>query len=153
MGRMFDHGNLRFVVLGLIAEKPRHGYEVIKAIEEACGGSYSPSPGVVYPTLTLLEELGHIAMEEAEGGKKRYTITPEGLAQLAANRAVVEQVQAKMAQARRERGDGPAPEIVRAMQNLRAAIGVRMGRGTLTVEEVRAIAALLDRTASEIEAG
>ena len=59
MGRFFAHGDLRLVLLNLIAEKPRHGYELIKAIEEAAGGAYSPSPGVIYPTLTLLEELGY----------------------------------------------------------------------------------------------
>ena len=78
MGRFFDHGDLRFVVLKLIAEKPRYGYEVIKEIEERLGGAYSPSPGVVYPTLTLLEELGYATVSSAEGNKKLYAITPEG---------------------------------------------------------------------------
>ena len=59
LGRFFAHGDLRLVILHLIAEKPRHGYEIIKAIEEQVGGAYSPSPGVIYPTLTLLEEIGY----------------------------------------------------------------------------------------------
>src|SRR3569832_1692026 len=84
--RLFEHGDLRFVVLDLIAEKPRHGYEVIKAIEERVGGAYSPSPGVVYPTLTMLEELGCITQSPEAGGKKLYTITPEGETVLADNR-------------------------------------------------------------------
>src|SRR5215472_16878149 len=70
MGRVFDHGDLRYVLLQLIADKPRHGYELIKAIEEKFGGTYSPSPGVIYPTLTLLEELGHVQQEAATGTKK-----------------------------------------------------------------------------------
>jgi DNA-binding PadR family transcriptional regulator len=92
LGRFFDHGDLRYVLLGLIAEQPRHGYELIKAIEEKFGGLYSPSPGVVYPTLTLLEELGYIRPDSAEGPRKQFIVTPEGEAFLAANRAVVDQI-------------------------------------------------------------
>src|SRR5262245_10959736 len=77
-GRVFEQGDLRLVVLGLIAEKPRHGYEVIKAIEEQVGGAYAPSPGVVYPTLQMLEELGHVALSSEEGGKKLYAVTDAG---------------------------------------------------------------------------
>src|ERR1700743_3083513 len=73
--RLFDQGDLRFVILYLIAERPRHGYEIIKAIEEGTGGSYAPSPGVVYPTLTMLEEMGLASVESAEGNKKLYTVT------------------------------------------------------------------------------
>src|ERR1700675_2677186 len=75
-GRIFDQGDLRFVILRLIAEKPRHGYEIIKDIEDRLAGSYSPSPGVIYPTLTLLEELGYASVTASEGGKKLYAITP-----------------------------------------------------------------------------
>ena len=78
-GRVFGHGGLRFVLLQLIAEKPAHGYELIKAIEDRLGGSYAPSPGVVYPTLTLLEEMGCLSVETADtGGRKRYSITAGG---------------------------------------------------------------------------
>src|SRR5438477_13133286 len=90
LGRVFDHGDLRYVLMHLIAEKPRHGYELIKAIEEQFGGMYSPSPGVIYPTLTLLEELGYLRPETAEGTRRLYSITAEGTAFLAANRALVD---------------------------------------------------------------
>ena len=70
--RVFDHGDLRYVLLHLIAERPRHGYELIKAIEEQFGGMYSPSPGVIYPTLTLLEELGYARAETAAGGSEKF---------------------------------------------------------------------------------
>src|SRR5438477_3215203 len=79
-GRVFERGDLRFVLLHLIGEKPRHGYELITAIEEALGGMYSPSPGVIYPTLTLLEELGYIRPEAGDGAKKLYLATDEGRA-------------------------------------------------------------------------
>ena len=78
LARFFAHGDLRLVILHLIAEKPRHGYEIIKAIEERVGGAYSPSPGTVYPTLTLLEELGHVTVTPGEGTKRLHTITAGG---------------------------------------------------------------------------
>jgi DNA-binding PadR family transcriptional regulator len=151
LGRFFDHGDLRYVLLGLIAEQPRHGYELIKAIEEKFGGLYSPSPGVVYPTLTLLEELGYIRPENTEGPRKQFVVTPEGTAFLAANQAVVDQLFARIAEVTRTYGSGPAPEIRRAMQNLEAALTIRLGRGPLAADEVRAVAAILDRAAGDVE--
>jgi DNA-binding PadR family transcriptional regulator len=151
LGRVFDQGDLRYVLLGLIAESPRHGYELIKAIEEKFGGTYSPSPGVIYPTLTLLEELGYIRPENAEGTRKQYVVTPEGTTFLAANQAVVDQIFARMAEVGQAYAGGPAPEIRRAMQNLEAALTIRLGRGPLTPEQVRAIAAALDSAAGAIE--
>jgi DNA-binding PadR family transcriptional regulator len=149
-GRPFDHGDLRYIILKLIAEKPRHGYELIKEIEEQLGGMYSPSPGVVYPTLTLLEELGYVAVTPV-GSKKQYTITAEGSAFLEDNRAIVDAIFARMAAASRAYGSGPAPEILRAMHNLKLALSVRLGKGPLTEAQIGAVTAALDRTASEIE--
>ena len=85
-GRMFDSGELRLVILALIAEKPRHGYEVIKALGERVGGDYSPSPGVVYPTLTLLEDMGYASASVDAASRKLYAITPEGQAHLDDNK-------------------------------------------------------------------
>ena len=85
VGRMLAQGDLKLLALALIAEQPRHGYELIKLIEEKTSGFYSPSPGVVYPTLTFLEEAGYVTAE-SEGAKKRYTITDEGRAYLEENR-------------------------------------------------------------------
>src|SRR5215469_14732051 len=151
MRRVFDQGDLRYVLLRLIAETPRHGYELIKAIEEKFGGTYSPSPGVIYPTLTLLEELGYIRPESAEGGRKQYAITPEGTTFLTANQPVVDQIFARMAEIGQAYAGGPAPEIRRAMQNLEAALTIRLGRGPLSADEVRAVTAILDRAAGEVE--
>ena len=151
LGRFFDHGDLRYVLLGLIAERPRHGYELIKAIEEKFGGMYSPSPGVIYPTLTLLEELGYIRPDSVEGPRKQFVITPEGAAFLAANQAVVDQIFARMAEVSHVYAGGPPPEIRRAMHNLEAALTIRLGHGPLTADQVRAVTAVLDRAASEIE--
>jgi DNA-binding PadR family transcriptional regulator len=148
---VFDHGDLRYVLLQLIAEKPRHGYELIKAIEDKFGGMYSPSPGVIYPTLTLLEELGYLGAEAAGGTKKLYSLTEEGANFLAANRATVEAIFDRMAEASRTYGSGPAPEIRRAMHNLELALSLRLGKGPLDEAQVRTITAVLDRAASDIE--
>jgi DNA-binding PadR family transcriptional regulator len=150
-GRVFDHGDLRHVLLQLIAEKPSHGYELIKAIEEKFGGTYSPSPGVVYPTLTHLEELGYLRSESGGGTKKLYSITEEGAQFLAANKALVDAIFTRMAEASRSSGGGPAPEIRRAMQNLEMALSIRLGRGPLDPAQVRTITEALDRVAGEIE--
>jgi len=147
LGRFFAHGDLRLVILHLIAEKPRHGYEIIKAIEEHVGGAYSPSPGVIYPTLTMLEELGHVTVSTGDGAKKLHAITTEGRAYLEAHRPSVDALLARMEEASRVHGGGPAPQIVRAMENLRTALRLRIGRGVPDVERVRAIAAAIDAAA------
>lgn len=149
-GRLFDHGDLRYILLRLIADKPRHGYDLIKDIEEQLGGMYSPSPGVVYPTLTLLEELGYVTATP-EGTKKLYGITSTGTGFLETNKPVVNAIFGRMAEAARAFGGGPAPEILRAMQNLRAALAVRIRKGPMTDEQVRAVTAVLDRAVGEIE--
>ena len=95
-GRIFRDGDLRLVVLSLLNEGPRHGYDVIKALEERSGGFYSPSPGVVYPTLTFLEEAGY-ATAASEGAKRVFTITDAGRAYLAENRESVQSVMETMA--------------------------------------------------------
>jgi DNA-binding PadR family transcriptional regulator len=148
--RLFEQGDLRWAALALIAEKPRHGYELIKAIEDASGGTYAPSPGVIYPTLTLLEELGYASVSAADGGKKQYAITPEGTAVLEAHKAEVDALFAFMAETR-ARNARPAPEIHRAWENLRTALNLRVGASALTTEQVRAITAALDAAAATIE--
>ena len=149
-GRVFDHGELRLVVLALIAERPRHGYEIIKAVEERLAGTYSPSPGVVYPTLTMLEEIGHATVTEAES-KKLYAITADGQAYLTANAAGVAAVLAKMEEVRALNGGGPAPGIIRAISNLKMALRLRQGRGPLTEAQTRSIAEAIDAAAIAIE--
>ena len=151
LGRFFAHGDLRLVILQLVAEKPRHGYEIIKAIEERVGGAYSPSPGVIYPTLTLLEEMGQTTVSDGENGKKLHAITAEGRAYLDANRASVEALMARMNEAARRQGGGAAPPIVRGMENLKMALRMRMGSGPLSEAQVNAISAALDAAAVAVE--
>lgn len=149
--RFFAHGDLRLVILRLIAEKPRHGYEIIKEIEERVGGAYSPSPGVIYPTLTLLEELGYVAVSPGEGARKLHQITDAGQSFLSANQQAVDALFARMEEASHARGGGPAPQILRAMENLKLALRMRLGRGPLSEEEVTAVTEALDAAAIRVE--
>jgi len=149
--RMFDQGDLRFVILQLIADKPSHGYEIIKAIEEKVAGAYSPSPGIVYPTLTLLEELGLVTVADGPGTKKLYSVTDEGRATLGQNRPAIDAVFARMAEISATFGEGPAPQILRAAVNLRTALKLRLSRGALTEAQIATITATLDQAAIAIE--
>lgn len=138
IGRMLAHGDLKLLALALIAEQPRHGYELIKLIEEKTSDSYSPSPGVIYPTLTFLEEAGYVA-SESEGARKRYAITEEGRTYLEDNRDIadmvlkrLEAVGKRLAQRRRAMdrfatNDSRLPPLVdAALDNLRAAAAKRL---------------------------
>lgn len=149
--RMFDHGDLKFVVLALIAEQPRHGYEIIKEIEHRVGGAYAPSPGVIYPLLTMLEEMGLAQLSASEGAKKLYAITDQGQAELRANKANVDGLFARIAAAREAFSSGRSPQIVRAMENLKLALRLRMERGPLTEAQLQDVAAALDAAAQAIE--
>ena len=153
-GRVFGHGGLRFVLLQLIADKPSHGYELIKAIEDRLGGSYAPSPGVVYPTLTLLQEMGYLGVDEADtGGRKRYTITDSGHEFLAANREMADAMMARMSggvDGAGPRGGRP-PQVMRAIENLKLAMRMRLTGTPLTEQQAHDFAAVLDTAAQQIE--
>ena len=148
--RVFDQGDLRMLLLSLIAEQPSHGYELIRSIEEKLGGAYSPSPGVIYPTLTLLEELGYTTVEAQEGGRKLYSITDSGRAYLAQNAEVIELVRRRMQDARTRGGDTPA-SVQRAVENLKTALRLKMASGAMDPERARAIAKAMDAAALAIE--
>jgi DNA-binding PadR family transcriptional regulator len=149
LARFFAHGDLRLVILNLIAEKPRHGYDLIKEIEDSVSGAYSPSPGVIYPTLTLLDELGYVTAT-AEGSKNLYEITAEGRAFLKANRDTVDALLERMREAGGERS-GRSHAIIRSMENLKLALRLRMARGGLTEAQIDAMAAAIDAAALKIE--
>ena len=149
-GRMFDSGELRLVILALIAEKPRHGYEVIKALGERVGGDYSPSPGVVYPTLTLLEDMGYASATVDPANRKLYAITPEGQKLLTENKARIDAIFARLT------GDNDADwsnagSVIRAMLNLRATVKLRLKGRQATREQLQAITDALDAAAKAIE--
>jgi len=147
---MFDGGDLRLVLLKLIAEKPRHGYDLIRAIEERTGGAYAPSPGIVYPSLTMLSEMEFVEEQSAEGARKRFAITPQGTAHLEERAAEVAAMLARLDAlgAMRERTD--AIPIRRALHNLRSVLQHRLGEG-LDKEKLHEAVALIDEAARKIE--
>jgi DNA-binding PadR family transcriptional regulator len=150
-GRIFEQGDLRYVLLAMIAEKASHGYELIKQIEDRLGGAYSPSPGVVYPTLTLLEELGLIHAVQSDGARKAFEITDDGRAALEKNKAMVEEIFRRVAEYADRAGAQPPHQIVRAMENLKVALRLRLERGKLSDEQIADVAAALDAAAQTLD--
>jgi DNA-binding PadR family transcriptional regulator len=125
--RVFEHGDLRLVIMAMLRERPRYGYEIIKELEERVGGGYSPSPGVVYPTLTLLEEVGHATVSDEAGGRRLYTLSAEGLAFLEANRTQVDAILAVGSARDGEPRLGASPSPARAASQRRPHPGDRGG--------------------------
>jgi DNA-binding PadR family transcriptional regulator len=150
IGRFLEHGDLRFIVLALLAEQPRHGYELIKELEERTGGAYRPSPGVIYPTLSLLEDEGFVKPAGGETGRKLYEVTEAGREALEQNRAGVDAVFARMDEAARGAED-TRPRIGRAMGNLGLALQHRLSRRPITPEQLDAIVKIIDDAAGAIE--
>ena len=149
--RMFEGGELRLVLLKLIADEPRHGYDLIRAIEELTGGEYAPSPGVVYPTLTLLQDMGLIEEAAVEGPRKPFQITNEGRSHLDERTEEVEALIERLADLKPSRSDMSGPAIGRAVRNLMTALSHRVGRDGLDDELLHEIAAILDDAAQRIE--
>jgi DNA-binding PadR family transcriptional regulator len=158
--RMLAQGDLRLVALALIAEAPRHGYEIIKLLEEKTADWYSPSPGIVYPTLTYLEEAGYVTAS-TEGAKKLYTITAEGRVYLEQNRDLVDVVLDRLAAlgervnrwrrtARGERDDRRTlpPLVEAALDHLRATVGKRLDNDA---EAEARLVEILARTDAELQ--
>lgn len=150
MGRMFDQGDLKYVILQLLDEKPRHGYDVIKELETRSNGTYSPSPGTVYPTLTMLEEMGYAKATE-DAGKKVYEITPEGKAYLAENSSTVESIFERISEAVEPFFSPAMGEVRNAMRHLaRSSLGTAMKHAE-NKEVLEKIAETLKKAAQEID--
>ena len=150
--RMFAQGDLRLLLLALIADKPSHGYDLIRTIEARFGGNYAPSPGTIYPTLTLLEEQDLIAAQGEQGGKKSYAATPAGRAHLQENAAQVDALMARIDVMARGAGHSPMPEsVIHAIHTLRQAV---MGRfGSWTTPEEKRVRDILEKAARDIASG
>lgn len=148
--RAFDGGELRLILLSLIAEQPSHGYDLIKTIEERTGGAYAPSPGVVYPTLTMLTEMGLIEEQPGDGAKKAYGITADGTAHLEEHAEKVAALMARLTEmgAMRDRGDRRA--VRRAMGNLREVL-INSISAADNAEDVHRIVEIIDEAARKIE--
>ena len=149
--RMFDGSELRLVLLKLIADEPRHGYELIKAIEELTGGAYAPSPGVVYPALTMLDEMELIAAQAADGARKRFAVTDAGRAHLDEQAELVAALLARLEAIGAHRARGEGAPVRRALGNLRQAVQDRAGRPDASPDTLHDIAAIVDEAAQKVE--
>jgi DNA-binding PadR family transcriptional regulator len=149
--RVFAPGDLKLLLMELIATEPRHGYDLIRHIESMFEGAYSPSPGVIYPTLTFLEESEWITGENV-GGKKRYCATDAGRAWLQDQAVALEGMRTRIDLSRRAlAGHSRPPEIHEAVGNLRHAL--RLHHGRWTPAEIERVSRLLNETARAIAAG
>jgi DNA-binding PadR family transcriptional regulator len=150
-GRMFEQGDLKLVILRLLDEKPRHGYEIIKELEDRSGGRYTPSPGTVYPTLTMLEEMGYAASSD-DAGRKVYAITDEGRKFLADNQTTVDDVFERLA----ELGASIFGDTVRPAHEAMGELGRAYWKATMrqpaTPETITKAAEILHRAAAELDA-
>ena len=148
--RLFDGGDIRLVILRLLSEKPSYGYQLMKTMEERLAGGYTPSAGVIYPTLTLLEEEG-LTVSSTSEGKKIYSVTPDGLAFLDQNKERVAALFERLEEAGDEFRRGRSPEIMKAFMNLRGAVMARVARGNATPEQLRRIVEAIDAAAKSID--
>jgi DNA-binding PadR family transcriptional regulator len=149
--RLFDQAELQSLLLALIAEQPRHGYELIKEIETLTGGEYAPSPGIVYPALTFMEEQGVIAAIGAEGSRKAYEATEEGRKQVEAQAEIVAALRERLtALAEARDKTDPAP-VRRAMHSMKTATFDRLSADGVSRETILAIAEIIDEAARKIE--
>jgi DNA-binding PadR family transcriptional regulator len=149
-GRLFEKGDLKYVILDLLKDKPSHGYEVIRALEERFRGFYSPSPGSIYPTLQLLEDMGYVTATQQDG-KKVYEITDEGRKFLEENRQSVENIWGRV-------GGGWDPEFASELHEIRHELkdlgqlfGRQMHEGRLNQDKLRRIREVIVRAARDIE--
>ena len=149
--RMFEGGELRLVLLKLIADQPRHGYELIKAIEEMTGGDYAPSPGIVYPTLTMLEDMGHIAETKSKDTKKVYEATKDGRAHLDENSDEVDELIERLEGHGHHRRRSQRPEIGRAIGNMMTALRNRIAHDGWNEDLLEEVIDILDEAAQRIE--
>lgn len=149
--RMFEGGELRLVLLKLIAEQPRHGYDLIREIESLSGGAYAPSPGVVYPTMTLLIDMGLAEEQASEGPRKLLAVTEAGLAHLKDRAEDVETAMARLTALAKFTARTDAAPVRRAMQNLKTALQDRLSQDGVTREIQLEVARLIDEAAGKIE--
>jgi DNA-binding PadR family transcriptional regulator len=149
--RMFESGELRLVLLKLIGDEPRHGYDLIRAIEELTGGEYAPSPGVVYPTLTLLQDMGLIEEAAGEGPRKPFQVTEEGRTHLDEKADEIEALLDRLKDIAPKESHGGGATVGRGIQNLMAAVRNRVSRVGWDEDLTHEITAILDEAAQRIE--
>jgi DNA-binding PadR family transcriptional regulator len=145
----FQKGDLKYVVLDLIKDKPRYGYEIIRALEERSYGFYTPSPGVVYPTLQMLEEMGYVSASERDG-KKVYTISEEGLKFLDERKDLADEVKDHMRHHWNPENMGAMGEMIKELREIGRLMGHRIHHED--PERIKRIIEVVSRARREIEA-
>jgi DNA-binding PadR family transcriptional regulator len=150
--RLFEQGDLKYVILRLLEEKPRHGYEIIKELESRFGGSYAPSPGTVYPTLTMLEDIGYARIVPEDGGKKIYEITDEGRKHLAEHSTTVNDIFDRIARFVEGFTDTPMTELNQAFQRLARTTYKTATTHIREKETLNKLREIIQRAVDEIDA-
>jgi DNA-binding PadR family transcriptional regulator len=150
-GRLFEQGDLKYVILRLLEEKPRHGYDIIKELESRFGGSYAPSPGTVYPTLTMLEDLGYARVVPEEGGKKIYEITDEGRKHLSEHSNTVDDIFERIAKFVEGITDSPMRDLNGSFQRLARATYKTATSHLDNKELIQRIRDVIQKAADDIE--
>lgn len=148
--RFFGHGELRLVILHLLSQNASHGYELIKAIEALTQGNYTPSPGVIYPTLDALQEQQLITVGDEENGRRVIAITPQGTQWLEESQPAILQIEARI----KARNVGyqlrKNPQMKRALDNFKAVLDLRVNQGEVSATQLKEIIGIIDRAALEI---
>ncbi|POT56907.1 PadR family transcriptional regulator [Citrobacter amalonaticus] len=148
--RFFGHGELRLVILDILSRDASHGYELIKAIETLTQGNYTPSPGVIYPTLDFLQDQAFISISDEEGGRKQITITEQGQRWLEENHEHLAHIQERV----KARSVGfelrKNPQMKRALDNFKAVLDLRVNHGDTSDAQIKKIIGIIDRAALDI---
>ena len=148
--RFFGHGELRLVILDILTRDASHGYELIKAIETLTQGNYTPSPGVIYPTLDFLQDQALITVSDEEGGRKQIAITAQGQQWLDENREHLEHIHERI----KARCVGfelrKNPQMKRALENFKAVLDLRVNHGDTSDAQIKKIIGIIDRAALDI---
>jgi DNA-binding PadR family transcriptional regulator len=148
--QMFESGEMKFVILRLLKEKPRHGYEVIRALEEKMGGVYTPSAGTVYPTLQLLEDEGYVRVVETDG-KKVYHVTPEGERYLEEHGDLLDEILDRVRETVRQFTGGGVGEVQEAFARLATVTFKRAWRRGPDDPALKRVAEILRKAAEDVE--
>jgi DNA-binding PadR family transcriptional regulator len=147
---LFDAGDVKLVILRLLADQPSYGYQLIKTMEQRLAGGYTPSPGVIYPTLTMLEEEG-LAVSSQDNNKKIFSLTQEGIEFLDANKEQIGELFQRLEETGRGFERGRSPEIMKAFMNLRGAVMARVSRESVKPEQIRKITEAINAAAKAID--
>lgn len=149
-GRLFEAGRMKLLVLHLIQQSPKHGYEIIKEISDLVGGGYSPSAGTIYPTLNWLEDMSFVSIENTEADRKQYHITQAGIAHLQQQQPITQELLEKLQTRREIHNNDQLLDIHRAMENLKTSLRLKLKNQDFNPEQVRQIAEKIDQAAVEI---